>query len=533
MKIVPEKSDVSTDPNIRFLYDNEYNTVYNELKNLILASNTGIVAIDDVMNGTQVRDAILALIAYSISNFSTLYGVGSSNMTAYGDLNAIKPTGIYSVASSTSNAPVATAGNVINARLSSTTGVQVYTTYSTSSSTQGETYFRSVTGNSSGIITSSGSWRKIQFSEDVLATLRTFGLGATTLSSSIADCDTITSSRLFKANNSTTNTPVSGNFYAGVQFNGTSSDEWTQLAIDLVNQEEIYVRRKSAGTIGAWVKMATQNWVNANSRYPRGYLDCPVPSFSPSTPKIVTFSGAITGRSRDNTTNIELSNATRLLDLSTSGANGLADGLTVAPNSWYYLYAYSGGLIASTGTNQNTITIGGISQKVVQLPLALRTNASSDIINFTVSEWNSRSAKIKYHKAWKRAFQGGFEPSWNQTIQTGQTDNRVGTNVNVFDSVITNFTTFDLSSLVPVGATEADIYVYRRSGSTAGDFWLAFRGVTSQTGIDFQKYTRADIGVAVEDIMTLPIDSNREFQMSTTSSNLFVDVSVTGYQIQV
>jgi hypothetical protein len=266
---------------------------------------------------------------------------------------------------------------------------------------------------------------------------------------------------------------------------------------------------------------------------PNGYINAPIPTFDTASPRRVNFNGALTARSRDNTANIVLSSASRNLDLATNGANGLADGLTVANNTWYYVYAYSGGYVASTTTGANTLTIGTVSQKVVQLPLALRTNSSANIINFIVSEWNMRSSKINYHKAWKQGINGLSNPSWNTSIQTGQTDNRVGSNVNIFNATITNYTTFDLSSLVPAGSVSADIYVYVVSAGGSGNLWFAMRGVTSQTGIDSQRYTTTNSARAFDQSLELPIDSNRQFQAVTDITNMNIDVSVTGYQFQV
>jgi hypothetical protein len=110
---------------------------------------------------------------------------------------------------------------------------------------------------------------------------------------------------------------------------------------------------------------------------PAGYLSSPVPTYDSAQPKRVNFNGDLTARSKDNTANIILSSASRNLDLATNGANGLVDGLTVANNTWYYVYAYSGGYVASTTNGASTLTIGTVAQKVVQLPLTLRTDGSA------------------------------------------------------------------------------------------------------------------------------------------------------------
>ncbi len=132
---------------------------------------------------------------------------------------------------------------------------------------------------------------------------------------------------------------------------------------------------------------------------PNGYLNAPVPTYDSAQPKRVNFNGALTARTQDNTANIVLASASRNLDLATNGANGLADGLTVANNTWYYVYAYSGGYVASTTNGASTLTIATVVQKVVQLPLTLRTDGSANILPFVLEEWNGKSSTVLYRDA--------------------------------------------------------------------------------------------------------------------------------------
>ena len=194
---------------------------------------------------------------------------------------------------------------------------------------------------------------------------------------------------------------------------------------------------------------------------PNGYLNAPVPTYDSAQPKKVNFNGALTARTQDNTANIILSSASRNLDLATNGANGLADGLTVANNTWYYVYAYSGGYVASTTNGASTLTIATVVQKVVQLPLTLRTDGSANILPFVLEQWNGKSSTVLYRDT--------EETSAYQILSAGSAS---------------TFTAVSCSSLVPPLSRVAFINVSIQGDTAAntGFVWTRETGTSITTG---------------------------------------------------
>ena len=244
---------------------------------------------------------------------------------------------------------------------------------------------------------------------------------------------------------------------------------------------------------------------------PNGYLNAPVPTYDSAQPKKVNFNGALTARTQDNTANIILSSASRNLDLATSGANGLADGLTVANNTWYYVYAYSGGLVASTTNGASTLTIGTVSQKVVQLPLTLRTDGSSNILPFRLTSWQGRLGKIKYQTTY----------DFSASPATGTT--RV---VSAFAN--TSYTSVDFSSFAPPSARVVDFAVKGASG--IGQPIWGYREASGFGAVE----TILDTGASsqVTEIWdNMPVTSSQTGEFKIESGNMAI--FATGYTINL
>jgi len=147
--------------------------------------------------------------------------------------------------------------------------------------------------------------------------------------------------------------------------------------------------------------------------------------------------------------------------LATNGANGLADGLTVANNTWYYVYAYSGGYVASTTNGASTLTIATVSQKVVQLPLTLRTDGSANILPFVLEQWNGKTSSIRYRDT--------EETSAYQILSGG---------------TASSFTAVSCSSFVPPNSRVAFINVMASGGGggVAGTVWTRETGTNITIG---------------------------------------------------
>lgn len=123
---------------------------------------------------------------------------------------------------------------------------------------------------------------------------------------------------------------------------------------------------------------------------PAGYINGPPPQWASITS--LSILAGLRCRSSDNTTDIATA-GTLTLSISVTGANGLDVG-TVSANTWYYVYLIKNpttGAVASLFSLVNESASGSITlpagyTKKRQLALAIRTNASAQIIRFTIGE---------------------------------------------------------------------------------------------------------------------------------------------------
>ena len=233
-----------------------------------------------------------------------------------------------------------------------------------------------------------------------------------------------------------------------------------------------------------------------------GYIDAPVPTYSAANPKRVNFNGPLTARTQDNTTNIALSSASRNLDLATNGANGLADGLTVANNTWYYVYAYSGGYVASTTNGASTLTIGTVVQKVVQLPLSLRTDGSANILPFYMDVWRGKSSRLRYKTT--------FYVSGSITATTL---------IGLVSSA--TYSAFSLASFVPPLSTTAILLCGSR-GTGAG--YIRATGETPDYGFDLVSSVHFTE-------LQVPTNTSQSIDARITSNGM--DLAVVGYSVNL
>jgi hypothetical protein len=277
------------------------------------------------------------------------------------------------------------------------------------------------------------------------------------------------------------------------------------------------------------------NWDKIN-KLPNGYINTPVPFYA--TTRTVTVNGSASARSGDNLADLTATgNNTVSLD-NANVLNGRANGVSLTANTFYYLYLIqpasggTGGYLWDTTQGLSTHTVATVVYKSRQLPLAVRVDASSNIIPFRLDLWAGRNSIIRYHKAWKRAKQGTGEPVWNTAVQTGQIDLRVATSLDISQTVITTWSTISVANYVPAGATKIDIWPYRVSAG--GNAWEAYRGVTSQTGIEYQQLTSATAGYGNDIIIPLSIDSSLQFQVSAISGVAYLyDYTVIAYNFSV
>jgi len=269
-----------------------------------------------------------------------------------------------------------------------------------------------------------------------------------------------------------------------------------------ITDSKLYLRN-TANSGSLWTLKATIGSEDTMA-LPNGYLNAPVPTYASASPKRVNFNGALTARTQDNTANITLASASRNLDLATNGANGLADGLTVANNTWYYVYAYSGGYVASTTNGASTLTIATVSQKVVQLPLTLRTDGSANILPFYMVSWAGRSSHTRYSTQLNGATAGlTSSPTLIGLVSSG------------------TYSAFSLASFVPPPSTVATLFGYARGGGA-----VLFRptGATNEYIYDIA-------GAVQSRELTVLTNSSQSIDARVTISG--VDLAVLGYTINL
>lgn len=262
MKNFPPKSNSATDPNNRFWYAEEANSLFDELENLVTAVDGGNFTLDE--NSTsQVKDSVLAMITRAIISFQTATGVGGTASSDYGsNLNIYRPGGIYTFSNSATPNPGGPAAGLLFVLrgTSNTDMIQLAITRQTGATTQASTYVRYCfggTGNTGSAPTTNLSWRKLFFSEDtsaaITSALTAVGLGVASLSGAATDLNTVLSSGLVRTSSSTLNRPGTSDSYAVITMAGTNDGSATaQLAIDLTTNGMLWTRRRLSGTWGPW-----------------------------------------------------------------------------------------------------------------------------------------------------------------------------------------------------------------------------------------------------------------------------------------
>jgi hypothetical protein len=324
------------------------------------------------------------------------------------------------------------------------------------------------------------------------------GLGGTAPLKSGDDLNSVDQTGFYRITTGTTNNTY-GN--GSVLVINRGSGVVDQLILSITDSK-LYLRN-TANNGSLWTLKATIGSEDTMA-LPNGYLNVPVPTYDSAQPKRVNFNGALTARTQDNTANILLSSASRNLDLATNGANGLADGLTVANNTWYYVYAYSGGYVASTTNGASTLTIATVSQKVVQLPLTLRTDGSANILPFYMVSWAGRSSHTRYSTQLNGATAGlTSSPTLIGLVSSG------------------TYSAFSLASFVPPPSTVATLFGYARGGGA-----VLFRPTGATNEYIY------DLAGAVQS-RELPVLTNSSQSIDAKVTISGVDLAVTGYTINL
>ncbi|WP_303673474.1 hypothetical protein [Vampirovibrio chlorellavorus] len=231
----------------------------------------------------------------------------------------------------------------------------------------------------------------------------------------------------------------------------------------------------------------------------------------------IRLKNGLRARNSTNQTDIELA-ADVVLSLDSSGLNGLDTG-TKAANTWYYVYLVKRNIDGTTGavfSTANEVSGGSITLPTGydlkrQLPLAVRTDGSSNIIPFYITTgWPYRPA-IKYRVT--------ILPL-NLTPATGQTI--------VLDAgTASTYTDVSLASFVPPISTQAIL----RGGvyliSTSGKFGYIRKKGSSVDEFVVQNLSGRTFTEYESEIVET--DANQIIQYRMTDATSGMDINVAGY----
>jgi hypothetical protein len=148
-------------------------------------------------------------------------------------------------------------------------------------------------------------------------------------------------------------------------------------------------------------KVGSCFWQVGAVTLPLGYLHTPVPRYVSA--RTINLNGEALGRSQSGLRDLGV-NGNITINMDTTGLNGLAPTSVLSPNTWYYLYLVdsgssttpSAGYVLHSASGTTNFTIATLDYHARQLPLAVKTDASSNLVPFKIRRWNSRESEVKW-----------------------------------------------------------------------------------------------------------------------------------------
>lgn len=190
----------------------------------------------------------------------------------------------------------------------------------------------------------------------------------------VSDCNTYRASGLYRANASTTNTPVAGRTYTLLHLLADVQQSCTQVAVEVVNAGNIFIRQSTlASGWGAWRQLA--NGVFTLGDEIRGA----VPTWTSNT--TLTMGAGFDCADSARSTRITIPNAT-VINFATTGLNGLDTG-SIASDTWYTIHAIANpttgatGYIASTSQTSPTMPSGFTVRRLLQYQVKTRSDGAT------------------------------------------------------------------------------------------------------------------------------------------------------------
>jgi hypothetical protein len=251
--------------------------------------------------------------------------------------------------------------------------------------------------------------------------------------------------------------------------------------------------------------------------FPDGYIAGPPPQYASAA--TITLPAGLKCRNSADTADIEFSTA-YTVDITVSGSGGLSTDLTEAAGTWYYLFAIrksgDGTIngILTTATSAPTMPSGYNQYRM--LPIALRNNASGDLVPFYIGVGWPYRPKILWRDY--------------EDIQTGNPGTVIAA-YNVLNSgVSTAFAAVSLVSLVPPISKNVDLGVlYIPGGNQLGKAYTRPTGSGLSNGRMLAAGYNSEFNASiVPDVLT---DASQSIDYLTDNASAPISLWVRGFAV--
>jgi hypothetical protein len=278
---------------------------------------------------------------------------------------------------------------------------------------------------------------------------------------------------LFEVSPSYAPIPLPEGYTVSFRINETP-DAWQPLSVKIGNNTALPLLKKGGQPVAGHSvvhgetltvqKSGPAFYQVGSASLPLGYVHVPVPQYVSA--RAISINGDAVARSSNTQRDLSVS-GNNTINLDISGVNGLSPTATLAPNTWYYLYmidsgvSVSGGYLLHNAQGVQTFTIASVVFHARQLPLAVKTDASSNLLPFTLTHWTERSSTLRYTA-------DIFINSYGL----------IGTSTMVGYIANGTFLATSLSAFVPPLANNASLWLYARG---AGTFYFRPTGTNQET----------------------------------------------------
>jgi hypothetical protein len=328
--------------------------------------------------------------------------------------------------------------------------------------------------------------------------------------------ETGTTKHIFEVNPSYAPNPLPDGYTVSFKISETP-DAWEALSVKVGSNTALPLYKKQGQVLAgnAFVhgetitvqKTGSAFYVIGGVHLPLGYVHTPIPQYVSA--RTISMNGDAVARSSNYLRDLSATgNITISLD--TTGLNGLSPTATLLPNTWYYLYLVdagttsSGGYVLHTSQGTLTFTINSVVHHARQLPLAIRTDASSNILPFRLLNWAARTSTLRY-----------TTDLLISEFGLGTTPTKVGL---VSSST---FSAFSLASFVPPSSRVAHLFCYSRG---SGVLFMRETGGTQETRF----YSN---GTAIPFNPAIPTNASQSIEARVDSNGF--DIAVEGFTMEL